>query len=158
MVSMEASSAPRKKNARKAYLINPDFQLRFVTFVLSIAIAAILVFYIANLYFFWNFISVGKELNFPPDPAFFRFIAEQRRAMNAIFAATSAVVFLFIVGGGILLSHRVAGPLHRLRGHLDRISETGELKAVSFRKGDFFPELPQAFNRCVDRLRTRQSS
>lgn len=147
------ASRPKQNNSRKSYLINPAFQLRFVSFVLSIAIAAILVFYIANMYFFWNFISIGKELAFPPDHAFFRFIAEQRRTMNLIFAVTSAVVFVFIVGGGILLSHRVAGPLHRLRRHFEKLSESGELKPVNFRKGDFFPEIAEAFNRCVERLK-----
>jgi methyl-accepting chemotaxis protein len=151
-------SAERPKNARKSYLINPAFQWRFVTFMLAIALVTILVFYAANLYFFLNFIGIGRELNLPPDHALFRFIAEQRRTMNIIFVATSFVAGIVIVGGGILLSHRVAGPLHRLRGHLDRVAESGDAKPVIFRKGDFFPELAEACNRCLDRLKSSRPS
>ena len=138
--------------ARRKYLINPSFQIRFVGFMLLIAMITVVVFYASNLLFFYNFIKIGKDLSFPADHPFFRFIAEQRRTMNWIFAVTSTLAFLTIGIGGLILSHRVAGPLHRFRTHLETLTERGDMREVTFRKRDFFPEIAQTFNRFVKKM------
>ena len=140
---------------RRIYLINPSFQMRFIGFMAVIALITVLVFYASNLLFFYNFIKIGQDLNFPPDHPFFRFIAEQKRIMTWIFGLTSGLALVTIVVGGLMLSNRVAGPLYRFRTHLERIAESGAFDEVTFRKGDFFPELAQTFNRYMKRLKGR---
>lgn len=137
---------------RRNYLINPGFQLRFVGFTLAIAAAAIAVFYISNHYFIWKFIEIGKSLNLPPDHPFFRFIAEQRAMLNSVFIVTSLVAALAIVIGGLLLSHRIAGPIHRMREHLEDIAANGRVRELNFRQGDYFPEMAESINKALHRL------
>ncbi len=142
---------PRQKNNRKVYLINPRFQLRFTGVMTGIAFAAILIFFIANTYFFYTLQQLGREAEL--GPAYFQFLAGQQEKMNWIFLATSVVALLAMLVGGLWLSHRVAGPLYRFTRHLEQVGESGELRTVKFRKGDFFPEIADVFNRYMERLK-----
>ena len=47
---------------------------------------------------------------------------------------------------GVILSHRIAGPLYRLNRHMLRVAKGDEMGEVSFRKGDFFIELSDSYN------------
>ncbi|MBC7692113.1 MAG: hypothetical protein H7222_10110 [Methylotenera sp.] len=132
---------------RSILLINPKFQLVFLGYMPGLALVAIGVFYVANLHFFWKMNQIGVTLQLAPDHAFFTFLNEQKGMMNALFVVTSLVSFVSLILGGTFLSHRVAGPLHRLTQHMNTISENETLTEVKFRKSDFFPELAVSFNR-----------
>lgn len=132
---------------RKVLLINPKFQLSFLAFVLGMATLVVGIFYSANVYFFSRFNEMGKRLGLTPDHVFFQFINEQAHTMNWIFGVTSLVCFVALVVGGLVLSHWVAGPIHRLMRHMSEISEGKSVTEVKFRKHDYFPELAEAFNK-----------
>jgi methyl-accepting chemotaxis protein len=141
---------------RRRYLTHPQFQLRLVGYSLFLTFMIIAIFYASNLYFIWKFIEIGRSMQIPPDHPFFRFLMEQRRTMNSIFAITAVVAFAIIPFLGLLFSHRVAGALYKLESHIDRVAETGELRDVQFRKGDYFPELAESFNRMMAALGKRK--
>jgi hypothetical protein len=61
-----------------------------------------------------------------------------------------ALVGLFV--GGIYLSHKVAGPLYRLRTSIEAMEAEGALKPIKFRDGDYFQEIPILFNRMVEKV------
>lgn len=133
-------------NNRKLMLINPRFQLVFMGFMIAVSAVAIGVFYSANFFFFSDFIKTGQSLGLPPDHVFFKFLENQRQTMNQIFMATSAACFLLLTVGGLVFSHRVAGPLYRLHKHMLAVA-SGETKGtVKFRTRDFFPEIADAYN------------
>jgi nitrogen fixation/metabolism regulation signal transduction histidine kinase len=67
--------------------------------------------------------------------------------MGRIFLGTSLGVMLLTTVWGLLISHRIAGPIYRMCLHLDLVANGKTEKDVSFRKKDFFPELAEAFNR-----------
>ncbi len=94
---------------------------------------------------------MGNEQGIPNDHIFFRFIDDQNYKMNFILLISSFIVFLISLIGALILSHRVAGPVYRLKMHLDSSVLTGEKKEVTFRKGDFFMELQDAFNEYIKR-------
>ncbi len=139
-------------NSRRRYLIHPRFQLRVVGYTLFLTFVLIAIFYASNLYFIWRFIEIGRSLQIQPDHPFFRFIMEQRRLMNSIFGITAALALVVIPFLGLFFSHKVAGALHKLETHIDRVAETRELKEVQFRKGDYFSELAESFNRMMSAL------
>ena len=147
------SSINTQKRSRRTYLVNPGFQLKMIGYTLLLLEVTTGIFYMSNLYFIWKFIDIGRQLGFPDNHPFFRFIVEQRRMMNTIFAVTAAIASVTVILGGVLLSHRVAGALHRLETHIDEVTESKELKDVNFREGDFFSELAESFNRMVSSLR-----
>ena len=50
----------------------------------------------------------------------------------------------------VALTHRMAGPIVRLRGHIKSISEGAEVGPLKFRDGDFFTDVPDMFNQMMD--------
>lgn len=132
---------------RRKLLINKKFQLSFLTYLVVSALSVVVIFYAANWAFFYKFETLGRTAGLPPDHVFFLFLRDQARTMNVIFAVTSVVTVLFHVSVGLVLSHRVAGPLLRLRNHLTKIAEGAPDSPVNFRKKDYFQELPEAYNK-----------
>lgn len=142
----------RAPHGRKQYLINPEFQLRFVAIMIGVAILTVLALYVSNIIFVAKFVSIGKSLALTDDHPFWKFIAEQKAVLNSVFLWTSAIIGTAIVVGGVFLSHRIAGPIHRMQTHLEDIAKTGKIRELSFRQGDFFPEMAQSINMALRRL------
>ena len=81
-----------------------------------------------------------------PDHVFYRFIADRQVEMNLITGVTFFVLLVLVVGFGLVLSHKIAGPMYRLRVHFTQSAERGIAKPVHFREGDYFQEVPDAYN------------
>jgi hypothetical protein len=137
-------------NQRKVLLINRSFQLSILGWVLLLALLLIGVFYAANWWFFHSFTQLAVKANLPPGHVFFRFMAEQQSFMNKIFVVASVFSTATIIFGGLVLSHRVAGPLFRLTQHL-RAHDPRSVTPIRFRKRDYFPEIEEAFNEFIGR-------
>lgn len=142
----------KKLSQRKNFLINPKFQLRFISFTTILSFTAILIMYFTNYYFFEKLKSRGVQLGLPRSGVFFQYIDYQNTILNRITALTAGLLFVIIFIAGLLFSHRIAGPLYRFKKHLDAISNVAELKEVEFRQRDFFPEIAEAFNQFCSRI------
>lgn len=134
----------------RSLLINPPFQLSMIAWCIGVAIAVIGTFFLAFLIFFRNVRMQALAANLPSDHALFLYVDAQEAYFYRVFLFGSILALLLIVAGGLWISHRVAGPLHRLTAHLKR-SSPAELEPVKFRRGDYFPELERAFNEFVSR-------
>ncbi|MBT3984116.1 MAG: methyl-accepting chemotaxis protein [Bacteriovoracaceae bacterium] len=147
----EDSSGPKRLWKRKVLLINPRFQLIFLLYILVCAVLIIGIFSIGNLLFFKGFMDTGMSLGLAKEPSFFEFVSAQRQSMNTFLLSLSLMVTAVMGIIGLYISHRVAGPLYRLKIHMDQISEGGERTGVKFRKGDFFTELASSFNKMIEK-------
>jgi methyl-accepting chemotaxis protein len=89
-------------------------------------------------------------------------------AMEAVFGAspsglmvflTALVVFqgLIFIYDAIRFSHRVVGPLYRLRKAIRAIADGEEIELVTLRQGDFLQELKDDFNAMVEALEERRA-
>ena len=97
-------------------------------------------FYAADAYFFWKFHQLGQGLGLPSNHVFFQFLDEQHATKNIYYGVAAGVSVSFLTIWGLLLSHRVAGPLYRLSKHLNSVAHGETFSDVRFRKGDFFPK------------------
>ena len=62
------------------------------------------------------------------------------------FSVLASFVVCFFLG--LLVSHKVAGPLVKIRNYFDRVGEGLEPeKEINFRDGDFFQDVAQAYNK-----------
>lgn len=138
------------KNQRKVYLINPKFQLRVTSYFIALAVVNILVFYGCVYYFFDIFHSKGIEIGLPKNHVFFMFIEDQVAQMNSVFIVVAILTVFLLLIAGVLISHRIAGPMYRLNNDLREMAKNQELKNLKFREKDFFQEIPEAFNLVVD--------
>jgi len=111
------------------------------------------VVYLSQAYFFAEFQRMGVTLGLPPEHALFRFLAEQQGTLNQIFAIVAGVSFSLSLFFGLVVSHRIAGPLYRMKGHMVRVALGTTRSELQFRDGDFFPELARAYNLQLRRLK-----
>ena len=128
------------------FLINPAFQLRFIGWGIAIAFLILFVFYSSNMVFFKYYLNQGLEFGLPPNHIFFNFLKDQYVRMNYIFLLTSIIAVLVIFVSGVVISHRISGPLYHLRVHLDKIRDGASPSAVQFRSTDYFQEIAVAYN------------
>jgi len=65
--------------------------------------------------------------------------------------------FIFSALVMLVVSNRLAGPIVRLRRYFGDIAiKTDNVPPLSFRKGDFFGDLPEVVNRAVQALQTKK--
>ena len=131
---------------RKVLLINPKFQLQFMAWAAVLAVMLISIFHLAHLWFFRNLREQALRAGLPDSHVFFQFIQDRQAEMNTITIATFLVVAVTIGIVGLLLSHRIAGPMYRLRKHLEESARLGANRPLKFRDGDYFQEIPEAYN------------
>lgn len=136
----------QKSYKRRIYLIDRPFQFRFILYNVFVAIIVSLIYYAANQYFFWKLASLGRAAGLPTNHVFFEFIGQQTGLMNRVFFITGLATTTLLFIHGIFMSHKIAGPIYRMRQHLLGIAGGKKPSPVRFRKGDYFPELADAFN------------
>lgn len=143
-----------KKNEykRKILFINPRFQTRFIAFMLSIFAISAIALYSTVWYFFWRLKDLGVKFNIPLDHPFFVFITQQQTLMAQIMVITVVVMFVLIIGYGLVFSHRIAGSIYRLNKEMREIQSVDNYPGLKFRKNDFFPELAKEFTQMIQKF------
>jgi signal transduction histidine kinase len=121
----------------------------------GLALAPICTFFAAHYYFFWKLKKLGQAIALEPDHIYFRFLEGQSEQMFLIFLICSFVAILLVFILGLMLSHKIAGPIHRLKMYMTDMSQGQELGDLSFRKGDYFLELPPIVNQFVKAVRKK---
>ena len=152
---MEGQLKKRPFWARRQYLINEHFQLHFIAFAGVLGLMACVVFYIAVEYFFVKYHGFAIEVGLRPADPFFRVLTNMEMMLTYIFAFVSICVVVISVIGGVIFSHRVAGPMHRLRKHLESVSRGETWSDVSFRNKDYFIDVADAYNSQMHYVRQR---
>src|SRR3954471_15265954 len=123
---------------RRIILINRDFQFRFSFYVCSWLITVCLAYpFIISSLSDYLIMSLVHEA-FGPQVAS---ILETREALLWILIIMQitfvGVVFLI----SIFMSHRIAGPLHKLKKFFREASEGNIGQVLAFRKSDYFQEV-----------------
>ena len=138
-------SKETQSSNRKVLLINPPFQFRFMGWMGGLAIGVVMVMQVAHAWFFHNLRNQAQMAGLPPDHVFYQFVQDRQVEMNIITAVTFVLVVLLVGVVGLVLSHKIAGPMYRLKKHFESTARTGA-RPVKFREGDFFQEVPDAYN------------
>lgn len=141
--------------ARRVYLINKGFQLRFLLFLFIIAVVVTATYLTASFQFFTRFEQLTADAGFPVSQPFLEFLADQKRTLLLLFFLSSVFSAAFIGTFGLLFSHRLAGPLYRLHQHMLRVAsgDPDTPETLKFREGDFFNELADAYNAQYKKLK-----
>jgi len=140
-------------NRRKTYLINPRFQWRFIGFMATVSLLAIAMLFASNILFFRTMEQEALSIGLTRDNPYFDFLQEQKSALSTLYFAVSGLVFVLMMGLGILYSHRIAGPLHNLNNKMRRIASGEDPSPLNFRQRDQFRELAESFNAMIVKLR-----
>ena len=137
---------------RLNYLIYPQFQLSLllVNFIANIFLFGFLKTRI--LFYFHSLIQRGQDAGLKEEHIFFKFINNQLNTLDNEFLLALIISLLFSSILTLWLSHRMAGPIIRLRNHLTQTIVDGSYRNVKFRKNDYFQEIPDLLNRAFEKL------
>lgn len=150
-----ADSQHRKKSS---LLINPKFQWTLIGYASFIAALILLAVYGLFSFGFHEFVQIGTQAGLPTDHVYFQFIRMQETTFLRVIAAIALLIAVILIVGGLIISHKIAGPVYRMQKELLSMAEKEpiELRNINFRKGDFFPELAEAFNSLVKAWKNRK--
>lgn len=141
------------KNARRHILIQPDFQLRFA-FLLTLTVVVIGAIF--PIFFISMFDLANAHAAITNNPAIQQALSTAKKDFILL---TLAVQVLMVVGCFVLAiyhSHKIVGPLYKLRISMVALRQGLLDRHITFRKGDNFVELANEFNLMSDAILTRR--
>ena len=152
----ETSRRPigRQKYVLGNYLIDPRFQLRLIGMLLAPIGFSFAVFYIAMQLLLTNFLSQLRETILPQESLYQQFVNDQRSTLNVVFLTTLFLVLFAMLLGALIVSHRIAGPLYRLKANLREVANGGEVRELRFRKDDYLQDIVGHYNSAMRHLQT----
>jgi len=157
MSEAKTDSLPKRPNIfRRRYWIDQSIQLPIIVYFLGVVGLSFAIF--AALFFFGynDYIEIFRnELPGGQYAVVEMQLMDGRDLAIDIFSYCSVFALACSVLGGLFLSHRVAGPIYRLRMTLKQIAIEKKPATVRFRKGDYTHELADDFNEAMRALETR---
>jgi hypothetical protein len=133
---------PRRPHKRTVRLVRPGLQLRLIlTFggVASLALGLQFVLFMSAL------ARAANEL--PNDGS----ILQTRTSgiLIGVFVTSFALLLPALVGIGLVMTHRIAGPVHRFEDFFERLARGERPVPLRLRKGDELQELGRLINRAT---------
>jgi nitrogen fixation/metabolism regulation signal transduction histidine kinase len=64
-----------------------------------------------------------------------------RTILTVVFGTNAFIVSIFALVGGILISHRIAGPLYRFKAVIRQIADGEDPGEIRVRKSDYFADI-----------------
>jgi methyl-accepting chemotaxis protein len=142
----DMQAVQRAKFKRRNYWVDPKVQWAIIQKTLLLNAAVIVMLYVVDKLFFIRMEKMGSDLGLASDHVYFLFMAEQQRIKFWMFLATSGIVTVVGTLLGIRFSHRIAGPIFRLKKEFRRLNQGEKIEEVNLRNADFFLELADEFN------------
>ena len=142
---------------RLNYFVYPEFQgsLLLINLVVNFFLFSYISIRVQS--FFDVLVENGKSLGIPYGHTYFQFIENQRMYLRSEF---NLGIMVSLLGTSLLtlwISHKLAGPLVRLKNHLVKTALEGRYKPLTFRENDYFKELPLELNKAMESVLNNES-
>lgn len=137
-----------KLERRKRYFIKRELQSRYLKLIL-VAIILPTFLFSACLYYL-IFYLMAEQLGVPESIAYN--LIPVLHKINLILVVGLPIISVAILFWGLIVSHRIAGPVYRLEKDLERM-EKGELGLrIKIRKKDELGSIAEGINRLLDKV------
>jgi hypothetical protein len=137
------------KHKRKQIFSNPKVQIKIViTFAFLAVLYATANYYIAKGTL-WSFSADVLQLDLSETNRddVNMLLKQQSETLNLQLLLFTALTCIVVTLGGLLMSHRLGGPIYQLRRYLRALTDgSTDPHRIRFRKHDFFHDLADAFN------------
>lgn len=134
---------------RRRYLIDP-LQYRIILTSMLYVLAVVLVF--AGALFMPLAMALNMEM--ADSPALRDAAREFLSLHSRVWPPVAALVMLLVIHN-ILLSHKIVGPLFRIRSDLKRVGDGNLFVQVKLRKNDYLEKEAASINEMVESLRSK---
>ncbi len=141
------------RNVRKHILINPAFQVKFaLLFTLAVLVFAS----VFPIFVYTLFEAMENHTLFSKSPSAITALREARSDMLLFFLVISVITAITAFLLAIFHSHRIAGPLYKLRMSMVAMQQGVLNQHIKFRNKDNFMELADGFNAMTDAIFIRR--
>lgn len=134
---------------RNIFIINPKFQFR-ISFFLCFLVFISTIFYPVTIYEI-----IESFIEATPSKA--ASLEETRTMLFLILGLVQVGVLGLIFVCTIFVSHKIAGPMYKLKNYLISIRNQEHFGPVFFRKGDYFPEIADELNETLSAISAKRS-
>lgn len=135
---------------RSIFLIDQKFQIRFSLTVASLVFLTSLIYPII----FMDFVDEMTRLT-PQLAEQFQTSRNQLVVFLAIIQIILTVIVFIIF---IFMTHKVAGPMYKLRSHLNNIREGETITPLKFRGGDYFQDVAEDVSLFLETVQLNQEN
>lgn len=132
-------------------LINPKFQLKLISYFIGLFLISTITLYSTTFLFFYRLKEKAINVGIPDGHIFFQFINNQQHDLDMLFLGFAGFNFILLIGVGFVISHRIAGPIYKLKTKLAQISKESE--DFKLRESDFFQELEPVVNDLKNKIK-----
>jgi hypothetical protein len=149
-----------KKTIRTRFLIFPQFQLRLLAANLSVIVlvSAIIWFQMSSSF---SDLKGAAGISGVEAEFYRNYLTFHSHQLNIALGISFVTAVLASVVVTLVLSHRFAGPLVRLRGYFRQLTEQADRESIqplSFRRGDFLSDIPPLVNEALDKIQRDAST
>lgn len=141
---------------RANFLINKKFQLKFAFYVCTWIFALSMVYPLI----IYNIFEYFLQLAATPGAGHPTLTVEKIKAVeNQVLLLLGILQILFLgitFMLSIFLSHRIAGPLHKLKISMQEVARGNLDLRITFRKNDHFMDMQDTFNDMIQHLSIRR--
>jgi len=132
---------------KRRFVIYPKFQYSLVGFFVAATLVNALFFFITVNSFLEAIKSNLKSLNLSTSNPFFSFISTQQVTINIVLGVVTLLGVTATFWGGLWISNKVAGPLHRILRIMKRCDDHKNYATkIELRKGDYFNDVRDGIN------------
>ena len=141
---------------RRKYLVYPKFQMTLIILntVVTMALFGLISYLVIRSHLYLE--NLVKQTRLPAQNLFIQLLTEQLRSLLIYMFISLSVGLITTATLTLFLSHKMAGPMIRLKSFFSGISKGGEFpEPIRFREGDFFQELPPVINHAFQSLKKK---
>ena len=141
---------------KRKYLVYPQFQITLILLnsLVTIVLFGMVIFLVVRGHLYLE--SVVKETRLPAQALFIQLLTEQLRSLLIYMLIALVVAVSTTAIFTLMISHKMAGPIIRVRNLFKQVSKSGEFpELLKFRDGDFFQDLPPALNDAFQALKKK---
>ncbi|MBI2605959.1 MAG: hypothetical protein HYW49_07750 [Deltaproteobacteria bacterium] len=157
-LAMNANNTPKTETKRppfyrRRYLIMPAFQLRLIFWNMGIILGIFAIVLVVIARSMGEMVDMGNEAGLPASHPYFQFAHDLARNFYIYFSGAFVVGIVLACTVTLLVSHRLAGPIFRLRKYFDGLSTGGPVSELRFRKNDFLQDFAPVVNATLKRVK-----
>lgn len=135
---------------RSVFLINPRFQLKFSLIVCFVILIPTLI-YPLIIYDFFDLLAKNA-------PEVTTKLASAKSDLILYLILIQLVITVIVLVVFIFLTHRIAGPLYKLKKHLLNIREGADISPLYFRSGDYFHDVADEVSLFLETIQNNQDA
>ena len=141
---------------KRKYLVYPKFQVTLILLnsLVTTALFALTAILVVRSHIYLE--TLVRQTRLPAQNLFNQLLTQQLRNLLIYMGAAFLIGILTTGISTLFLSHKMAGPMIKLRNFFNGVAKDGEFPGeLSFRKGDFFLDLPPTINKAFAAIKKK---